>query len=129
MPVLVIETQELADLKRIKKYAESMPFSLERMKKRVAGEEPIPGEDEQFSCTLPVGFKVVFTIERHPKFWARHMSMSFSGPGKIPDEHGIQMVMEELGFQRAFKDLASEGFVWLENELIPNIIEPIEEKA
>lgn len=51
------------------------------------------------SVSIPLDFLVTFSIETgHECGTARHMSMSVGTVGRIPNEHGVWLVAEILGF-------------------------------
>lgn len=105
MRVLVIGENEQAELQRIRQYAEANPYDLEAMVDRGRGKRMTPGELSVYRCYIPVGFKVVFTIEDHPQHTGktlrmRHLSVSVTGFNKLPSPEAVQMIMDELGFIR-----------------------------
>jgi hypothetical protein len=62
---------------------------------------------------LPAAYAVTLSIEfNHPQGrTARHMSMSVDREDRIPNQHAVWMVAEELGFTGALSDC----IVWLED--------------
>jgi len=61
---------------------------------------------------LPAAYAVTFSIEtNHPAGTCRHMSMSVKTEGRVPNEHAVWMVCEELGFTGSLQ----ECHIWLED--------------
>lgn len=51
------------------------------------------------SISIPVDFLLTFSVETgHPLGTCRHMSLSVSRAGRVPNEHAVWMVAQEMGF-------------------------------
>ena len=61
------------------------------------GAEP-PGDRPGFSCELPFGYRVVFTLEKQNIGKVRHLSISVSIPGNLPSMTAVEAIMHEIGF-------------------------------
>jgi len=91
-------------LKKLREHAEANKFSIDEMKKIVAGKAPVVGDRPGYSCNFDFGYRVVFTIEEHPlkggkgTIWIRHMSMSQVAKGRSPHLIAMAMVGGPLGF-------------------------------
>jgi len=73
---------------------------------------------EGYSCTVPVGFKCVFTIERHPSGWCKHLSVSIDTKDKLPDVVCTEHLARAFGMD--IKELGDMDAVWLE-EIEPGL--------
>jgi hypothetical protein len=109
MRALIIGETEQAELQRIKQYAEAHPYDLEAMVDRGRGKRVAPGELSVYRCLIPVGFKVVFSVEDHPQrsgktIRMRHLSVSVSAFNKLPSPEAVQLIMDELGFKRPWQE-------------------------
>lgn len=123
MAALIISQLEKECLAKLKIYAESHPLNTDDLLDLINGGIP-PGERDEFVCFIPNGFKVVYTVEPAKNGeLTRHMSLSINLPGRAPNEHACQMVMEELGFKN--KLVGGKCAVWLEQENVVNIVEYI----
>lgn len=111
MRPLILFEAELAELARVRKYAEENPIHLARIKRQAKrnegwidhanGVELYAGEIPGHVAFIPIGFKVVFSIEELPlkdgtgTNWFEHMSVSVDG-GLWPNQHSVLMIMEAL---------------------------------
>ena len=100
MRVLVIGAEQKQQLADLVKHAESNVFSMDDMFDVHNGDMKTPGDMDGFSCDIPVGYKVVFTIEKHPSMKVRHTSISVDTPGKLPLPQCVEMIIKELGFTK-----------------------------
>ncbi len=98
---LVLDEKKLGGLRS---YAEAHRLPIDQMRMIVAGTAPIVGDRPEHECHLNVGWRVVFSIEEHPRkdgngtAWLRHMSMSSSAPGRFPNSVALEEVARHLGF-------------------------------
>ena len=58
---------------------------------------PPPGENENYVITIPLNFRVVFTIEQYPGGWFKHLSVSVPVKNKGPHPQAVEMIMAEFG--------------------------------
>ena len=133
MKALIIGEGERAKLQALKKKAEKNPFSFQDLIDIAAGAKKTAG-DSGFSCNIPVGYCVAYSIEQNKDqntgnfLMTRHLSMSASAAGKVPNKHAIGIIMEELGFKNK---IDGECEVWLddigENQQAVNVVEIIED--
>ncbi len=86
--------QRLADLAS---YADRNHHTIDDLLDIRAGRQLPPGDQDEFICFIPVGYKVVFTIEEQQKL-IRHLSMSIDRPGLLPNIEAVKEVMKLLGF-------------------------------
>lgn len=121
MRPLVIGNAEKEKLAVLRKYAEDHPYSASDMLDLMNGEIKAAGNQKEFQCEIPVGFKIVFTIEGQPPGPARHLSISVPEKGRFPSPEACEWVMEMLGFKNKFNGCR----VWIEEEIAVNILELI----
>lgn len=100
MGIFIIDDKIIESLKTLKEHAEANPFSMEMLEETITGERPIPGDTKEFTRFIPMGFKVVYTIENQDAGMIRHLSMSVDTPGKMPHPHEVIEVMKFLGFEK-----------------------------
>lgn len=124
---LVIDEKVRADIQRVKEYASKNVVSLETLKGLMAGQGlPLPGDKEEFSLCVPMGFKVVYSHEEQPHGVCRHLSISINVEGRVPHPQAVIMMCQEFGFINVFADC----MVWTEKigdalEAI-NVVEPLD---
>lgn len=101
---LIIDNNKL---KALKEFAESHPIHYEEMKQIAEGTLPPPGDREGYICLLDYGFKLVYSIEEHPRkdgkgtIWGKHMSMSLEEltGTRIPSIIAVQLICQALDFK------------------------------
>lgn len=94
-------------LNALREHAEDNPISFDDLLDIHNGREPSIGDRPGFSCVIPTGFKVVFSIEYQPirgsdKF-ARTRHASFSVNEKTPHPEACKMIMAALGFKKGLE--------------------------
>lgn len=109
---LVIADAERAAIRRLTDHAERNIVTSARILRTIAGSERPVGDDPNFVCVIPVGYRCVYSIEEQPKFgtcW--HLSISVLGEGAAPNEAAVEMLASEFGFRGKIKDM---DHVWTE---------------
>ncbi len=121
---LIIDDIVIAGLR---KFAEANPIRLAENERIRAGVAPPPGDRDGYHCQLPTCYKLVYSISEYAHvdkskkpIWVRHMSMSLTKPGRIPNEHAIKLISEALGFPSLDKCQLS-----CENEVV-EVVAPLE---
>lgn len=127
MAVLVINEDVRAGLERLAEYANNNRYSFDELLDIKNKALDAPGLDPKFSCMVPIGYKVVFTVEEQPGAQGggminmRHMSMSTSAKGKLPNSVTVQEIMWILGFEGKLTDC----YVHTMEEDCITVLEPI----
>jgi hypothetical protein len=122
---LILNTAAQEDLRRLREYAESHRFPIERLRQLAKTRSPIGDTDSNLCCVVPDGFQVCFSIEQHPGGWMRHASISVNKPASLPAEPAVDLLIGELGFRY---QTGNPGILtYLEGNHAVNIIEPISE--
>ena len=107
MTIFVMDAETAQKLRSVAQYADHHRIDLVEMKARHEAHKAgraIEPFGPQFCAILPMGFRVVFTIEEHPlrdgsgSMWLRHMSMSSPKRGRAPIEPALEWVMGQLGY-------------------------------
>jgi hypothetical protein len=99
MSPLVIDRDALRALRA---YAETAPIPLEEVRRIHAGEAPPAGERPGYALVLPVGYRVVYSLEEMPSrsggaAWYRRMSVSGPRPGRLPHPAALEELARALG--------------------------------
>ena len=102
MRPLIIGEEQRAEIQRVRRHAEAHPFSRADLQRLIKTSVRI-GNDPNFTCTLPVGFRVTFTIEEQPAGLCRHISVSVDTDGRWPSEAAVEMIMQEFGYRGGLK--------------------------
>lgn len=140
MTPLVIDDTVKATIAKLVKFADERRMSFKEVYRRTQRNDP-PGNDPNYCCFIPMGFKVVFTIEEQPAGWARHFSISSQNHQRTPNPEGVNMLLPLFGFRDILnlndpKNSPKTQMVWLEDihvngELVPgkaiNVLEFLEE--
>jgi hypothetical protein len=100
---LVIDSEKI---KALREYAEANRVPLAEMYRILNGQSPCVGDRPNYSLNLDFGFRLVFSVEEHPRTdggttWGRHMSVSLTEPSgtRVPSIHAVQLLCMELGFK------------------------------
>lgn len=110
MRVLIIGPAEKEKLKRLVKHAESHIFGMDQLLDTWNKELEPAGDMKDFVCTIPNGYKIVYSIEDQLKGNIRHLSVSVSDAGKYPSPEAIQLIMDELNYKNKLENC----IVWTE---------------
>ncbi len=97
MRPLVIDTDTKERIAALKLHASKNVVSLAEMKKLIETGNVL-GDDQSNAINLNFGYRVVYTLEEHPMGLCHHISISVDTPGKLPNEHAVQAIMDEFGF-------------------------------
>ena len=117
---LVFEDKEI---NRLRQFAEQNRFSAKDVQEIVRKKALPPGELPGYTIYLDPCWKLVYSIGEYPKrskgtAWVRHMSMSLTKPGRVPNEIAIRMISKMLGFPELEK-----CHVTCENEILEVLAE------
>ena len=120
------ERESLAALRELANRQPVDMITLVKAIKQPAGKAAHKDQMTAQSVPLPVGFLVTFSIESgHPAGTCRHMSMSIGKRGRVPNQHAMWMVAEELGFVGSLKACK----IWIEDldghGQAVNIVQPV----
>ena len=97
MQALIWDDSIKRGLQNLREYVERHPLTMDDLLDAING-GPAPGDRDEFICTIPVGVRVVYTIEPlHTGQLIRHLSVSVMG--KLPSITIVTTIMEELGFK------------------------------
>lgn len=99
MRVLLIDDSIRAKIKTLIDYAEKNPFSMDELLDTHNKELAPAGDMDGFSLQIPMGYMVVYSIEKQPMGKVRHLSVSVGTENKMPSQESVQMIMEEFGFK------------------------------
>lgn len=100
MPTLFIDSEAKSRVATLREFAESRTLSTQDIYAIQHGRKPPPGDDPNYATIIPLGFRVVFTVEQHPFGWAEHLSVSVpdARPGSGPNEVIVNQIAQLFGF-------------------------------
>lgn len=126
MRALIIDDSSLAEIQRVREHAETHRLTLYEIKKIMEGVDPPIGDNPQFVCSVPVGYRCAFSIEEHMNHRIiRHLSVSVNTPGKWPHPAAIAQLMQLFGFRGKIGDPEVLVTQELDVEAV-NVLEQIE---
>jgi hypothetical protein len=96
---LILNDIIIRELQELKQYAEQHPLTMDDLLDIKNGDHPSPGDIKEFVRLIPIGYRVVLTIEHQLEKHIRHLSMSVNTKGKMPNEYAVKRVMGILGFK------------------------------
>ncbi|MDD5556686.1 MAG: hypothetical protein PHN82_05475 [bacterium] len=97
MRALILDDGIRGEIRRVADHARRHPLPLRMLRDIMAGRRRAVGYDPRFVCEIPMGFRVVFSIEEHPGGWMRHISISVGG-GNLPHPAAVRQIAGEFGF-------------------------------
>jgi hypothetical protein len=98
MRALVMGPEFKAAMKRLADNAEANRLDEKAILEMAYGNATPPGDRAGFVETVAVGYRVVYSIEKHFDKWLRHASISVDSPGKLPNVAAVEAIAKELGF-------------------------------
>jgi hypothetical protein len=105
MKPLYIGVDEIKALQALAAYAEAHTLSIDDLLDQRLNHRPAPGLIPEFCCMIPIGFKVVFTLQQvSTGEYARCLSMSAEDPDRVPNPAAVELVMRFLGFKSELSD-------------------------
>lgn len=99
MSVLVLGQEEKQILEDLREYAESHPMSMDDMLDIINGDSGAAGDFEEFTRNIPVGYRVVFSVEQQVPGDIRHLSVSCDGVAPSPE--AVELIQKEVGFEES----------------------------
>jgi hypothetical protein len=108
---LVMTDAERATIRRLVDHAARNVINRERLQRTIAGEAKPVGDEPEFTCVIPVGYRCVYSLEEQPLGICRHLSISVLGEGAAPNEAAVEMLATEFGFRGGLESMAH---VWTE---------------
>ena len=124
LPIEVTEADGVK-LSQLREFAEAHPVTVEVMMSVMAKVLPARGDIAEHAEMLDCGLRVVFTVERHPQYWMRHLSVSPADGFACVD---VLPVLTRLGFS-PWPELATNVVCYEEESPrfgdILNLVEPV----
>lgn len=106
-------------------YAHQHVLSMDDLLDIFNGQEPPVGDRPEHVCQLPVGYRVVFNLEKQNHGVVRHISVSVDSPGKLPNIEAVREIARLFGIKKELEECVvsvEEGRGNVNKSI--NIIEP-----
>jgi hypothetical protein len=106
---LILADQQRADIKRVMDHANVHRYSVQDMFDLLGGRRNPPGDDPNYVCVIPNGYRCVYTIEQLEVGLCRHLSVSVMGTTSAvgPSPEALLMLMTAFGFIGGFESLTT----------------------
>ena len=125
MRPMIIDDNVKRKMEKLAAYAEAHIFSMDDLLDMVNKEKPPPGLDPNFQVEIPVGYKVVYSIEDQPAGKVRHLSVSVDAKGKLPSIPAVKEIMIMLGFTKEIEQCKVDLENLEEDHSAVNVLEVI----
>ena len=105
MRTLVLGAQQRAAIKTLMQYAENNFIPLEKMYLIAEGKLPPMGDFDGYSLNIPIGVRVVYTVEEHPTSGPglhkgarklKHLSVSVANEGTSKGSYPHPVLVDQL---------------------------------
>ena len=97
----------------VKRYAEEHIYTLDVMKKAIAGEYIAAGDNRNYVCILG-NHRVVYSIEEQPDGnYYHHLSVSVPDKGRYPKPVVVDLILSQFGINANVK---SANHTWIEEK-------------
>ncbi len=103
MRPLIIDPTARADIARVIRHAEANPVSLIEITRAMSNPDLAVGNKPEHVCTVPIGYRCVFSIEQQPKGMCRHLSVSVVTL-RVPSVEAMELLMGEFRFSGGLKN-------------------------
>jgi len=112
------------NIARIIKFAEENIISHATLEAMEAENIRPIGDDRRYVCSIPRGFRVVYSIEDQAIGLCRHISISLGDSKSLPSKAVINEIISRFGFEGDMDDC----YIWVEELRITtaiNLIQPL----
>lgn len=99
MRPLIINAEIRKVLQGIVIYAESNPFTMDDMLDMFNLEIPDVSNRQGYSCVIPDGYHITYSIEEQAKGRVRHLSVYVPADNKLPNVTAVEAIMREMSFK------------------------------
>jgi hypothetical protein len=123
LELLLLNDDVQKKIKTLIEYADNHVVSYEKMvelQEKTELEEAIDdaiGNDPNHSIELPLGYRVVYSIEVHPIGECRHISVSVDN--KEPDLDNLRLILDFFGFMSNLQD--GKCYAYVESYTVDSI--------
>lgn len=97
MRPLIIDDNIRGKLRGLVEYAEGQVLDMDDLLDTYNGERFPVGDDENYVVHIPVGYRVVYSVELQPVGRIGHLSVSIDNVGKLASVESVKMIINEMG--------------------------------
>lgn len=101
---MIITDEVSTRIKEVVRYAEKHIFSMDDMLDIINKQREPPGNDPHHVVYIPIGIKVVFTMDKQNIGICKHISISVDRPGKLPNPLVVENILLEFGIETPLHD-------------------------
>lgn len=101
MRALIIDEKVKARIAEVMRHAEANIQSMDDLLDIHNKVKVPPGDVSNFVCNIPVGYRIVYTLEKRPDLndkVYRHISISVDRTGMLPSVVAAETIIKEFGF-------------------------------
>lgn len=98
MRPFVIDSDTQKRIDEVVQYAESNPYLIDDAFNFINEKIGIAGDNPNHVCLIPVGYRVVYSIEKLPKWTQKHLSVSIDTDYKLPNIYVTAEIIKLFGF-------------------------------
>jgi hypothetical protein len=114
-------TEDIKAFERLVQHAKDHVVKLSDVRKMCEGMMAPVGDDEEFTCVISTGFRVVLSHEEQPSGLYQHLSIS-RVDGVVPSPRDVSGIMPHVGMG----DIHDCASVWFEDRAV-NILRKVDD--
>lgn len=95
---LIIDEDARNKFRKVIEHAEANVFTMDDLLDIYNKQGTIAGDMKEFTCILPFGYRIVYSIEEQNPSKVRHLSISVNEDDKLPNELAVKEIIKEFGF-------------------------------
>ena len=123
MRPLVFDNEVLNNIKTLKSYAEKNKISLDDILDTINKQMKPVGDYKEYTITIPIGYRIVYSIEEQVIGDVKHLSVSVDEDGVLPNPNAVEMIMKEFEFKESLDNCRVILEQITENRKAVNILE------
>jgi hypothetical protein len=104
MRLLLINDEIREIIQKVIDFAETNIIEMDDLLDQHLGDRPPVGMLEGYRCDIPVGYRIVYSIERQNPGLVRHLSVSVDTPGRVPNIPAMTEIMKLFGFTQQLEE-------------------------
>jgi len=94
MRPLIISNDACVAIRKVIAYAEKHVMNMDELLDIYNGDLPPAGDRPEHVCEIPVGYRVVYSIERQNDLDVKHISISVDNPAKLPSVESAREILK-----------------------------------
>src|SRR5437762_4044175 len=96
---MIIDEDAKQKIKAVIVHAEANVFSMDDLLDIYNKQEKVAADQSGFVCEIPVGYRIVYSLEDQPAGIVRHLSVSVDEDKCLPNPPTVELLMKLFGFQ------------------------------